>query len=111
LAIATGLALFLVFWRHSALDTMGVFICVALMSIPAMVYIIFGQAVVALQLNYFPAFGFDLHGAGIFRFLALPVVLIVVMHLGHDVRLYRAIFLEEIAQDYVRTARAKGRLE
>jgi len=30
------------------------------------------------------------------------------MHLGYDVRLYRAVFLEEIAQDYVRTARAKG---
>jgi peptide/nickel transport system permease protein len=106
--VATGLALFLVFVRNSALDTGGVFLCVALMSIPPMVYIIFGQAVVALGLNYFPAFGFDLHGGGAFRFLALPVSLIIVMHLGHDVRLYRAVFLEEIAQDYVRTAQAKG---
>jgi peptide/nickel transport system permease protein len=30
------------------------------------------------------------------------------MRLGSEVRLYRAIFIEEIAQDYVRTARAKG---
>lgn len=105
---ATGLALFLVFVRNSALDTLGVFMCVALMSIPAMVYIIFGQAVIALGLNYFPAFGFDLQGTGIVRFLALPVALIIVIHLGHDVRLYRAVFLEEIAQDYVRTAQAKG---
>jgi peptide/nickel transport system permease protein len=30
------------------------------------------------------------------------------MHLGYDTRLYRAIFLEEISQDYVRTALAKG---
>lgn len=106
--MATGLALFLVFARHSALDTAGVIVCVALMSIPAMVYIIFGQAVVALQLNYFPAFGFDLSGWNSLRFLVLPVVLIVIMHLGHDTRLYRAVFLEEIGQDYVRTAQAKG---
>ena len=104
---AVGLALFLVFVRNSALDTAGVFLCVALMSIPAMVYIIFGQAVVALGLNYFPAFGFD-RGLASLRFLILPVSLIVIINLGYDVQLYRAIFLEEIAQDYIRTARAKG---
>jgi peptide/nickel transport system permease protein len=78
------------------------------MSVPPMVYIIFGQAVVALGLNYFPASGFDTHGWNAFRFLLLPVSLVVIMHLGYDVRMYRAIFLEEIAQDYIRTARAKG---
>jgi peptide/nickel transport system permease protein len=30
------------------------------------------------------------------------------MSLGYDTRLYRAIFMEEIGQDYVRTAQAKG---
>jgi peptide/nickel transport system permease protein len=105
--MSVGIALFLVFVRNSALDTSGVFLCVALMSIPAMVYIIFGQAVVALGLNYFPAFGFE-HGFSSIRFLLLPVSLIVIMNLGYDVQLYRAIFLEEIAQDYIRTARAKG---
>ena len=73
-----------------------------------MVYIIFGQAVIALKLNYFPAFGFDPHGWDAARFLILPVSLVIVMSLGHDTRLYRAIFLEEIGQDYVRTALAKG---
>ncbi len=106
--MATGLALYLVFVRNSALDAAGVFVCVALMSIPAMVYIIFGQAVVALSLNYFPAFGFELKDWSSMRFLLLPVSLIVVMNLGHDTRLYRAVFLEEIGQDYVRTAQAKG---
>ena len=106
--MAVGFALYLVFVRHSALDTVGIFLCVGLMSIPPMVYIIFGQAIVALGLNYFPAFGYELQGWSSVRFLMLPVALIVVMHLGHDTRLYRAVFLEEIAQDYVRTARAKG---
>lgn len=106
--MATGFALYLVFVRNSALDTFGVVLCVALMSIPPMVYVIFGQAVVALGLNYFPAFGFDLHGLNAARFLALPVALVIVIHLGYDARLYRAIFIEEIGQDYVRTAQAKG---
>jgi peptide/nickel transport system permease protein len=106
--MAVVLSLYFVFVRNSALDTTGVFLCVALMSVPPMVYIIFGQAVVALGLNYFPAFGFDMRGWNAARFLMLPVSLVVIIHLGYDTRLYRAIFLEEIGQDYVRTALAKG---
>lgn len=108
LAIAVIISLYLVFLRHSPLDAAGVFICVGLMSIPAMVYIIFGQGVVALALNYFPAFGFQLAGLSTLRFLLLPVALMVIIGLGRDVRMYRAIFLEEISQDYIRTAQAKG---
>lgn len=106
--MATGFALYLVFVRQSALDTAGVVVCVALMSVPPMVYVIFGQAVVALGLNYFPAFGFELKGWSSARFLMLPIVLVIIIHLGNDVRLYRAVFLEEINQEYVRTAQAKG---
>lgn len=106
--MAVGVSLFLVFVRKSMLDTAGVFVCVALMSIPAMVYIIFGQAVVALTFNYFPAFGYELQGWSSLKFLFLPIVLIIIIHFGSDVRLYRAVFLEEISQDYVRTAQAKG---
>lgn len=107
-ALAVGVALYLVFVRNSVLDSVGVIIAVSLMSLPAMVYIIFGQAIVALALNYFPAFGFDLSGLSTVKFLFLPVALMAVMGLGGDVRLYRAIFLEEVGQDYVRTAQAKG---
>jgi hypothetical protein len=42
------------------------------------------------------------------RFLALPVLLSLLSRLGTEGRLYRAMFLEEIGRDYVRTARAKG---
>jgi peptide/nickel transport system permease protein len=108
IAIAVGFALYLVLLRHSALDTAGVLFCVALMSIPSMVYIIFGQGVIALAFNYFPAFGFERNGLETAKFLLLPVFLMIVLSLGADVRLYRAIFLEEVGQDYVRTAYAKG---
>ncbi len=106
--MATGLALYLVFVRKSALDTAGVIVCVALMSVPPMVYVICGQALVALGFNYFPAFGFALNGLDSIRFLVLPIALVIIIYLGSDVRLYRAVFLEEISQDYVRTAQAKG---
>ena len=112
--MAVGFALYLVFVRKSALDTAGVIVCVGMMSIPPMVYIIFGQAVVALAFNYFPAFGYAkpllLHPETWtnLRFLLLPVAIMVILHLGDETRLYRAVFLEEIGQDYVRTAQAKG---
>lgn len=101
-------ALYLVFLRDSKVDTAGTVLCVALMSLPAMVYIIFGQSLAAIALNYFPAFGFELKGFGSVKFLLLPVILMVVVGLGSDIRLYRSIFLEEFSQDYVRTAFAKG---
>ena len=108
LCFSIGLALYQVFVRNSALDRLGTFLCVALMSIPSMVYIIFGQSVLTLALNWFPVSGFSRDGLSGVKFLIMPVLLMIVMRLGSEVRLYRAIFIEEIAQDYVRTARAKG---
>lgn len=108
LLAALGLALFQVFVRDSPLDRTLTIFSVALMSVPTMVYVIFTQAILALALNYFPAFGFEYGGIGMIRFLLLPVAIFMLINLGHDTRLYRAIFLEEINQDYVRTAHAKG---
>ena len=41
----------------------------------------------------------------------LPVLLAVLVGLAPQTRLYRSFFLDEISQDYVRTARAKGLTE
>ncbi len=108
LALSVGLALYLVFIRNAKVDLFASFLCVALMSIPVMVYVIFGQFLVAQVLNYFPAFGFELQGWSTAKFLLLPVSLMVVSGLGADVRLFRALFIEEMGQDYIRTARSKG---
>jgi peptide/nickel transport system permease protein len=97
-----------VFVRNAAADFLASLICVALMSVPVMVYVIFGQFLVAQVFNYFPAFGFQLQGWSTAKFLLLPVALMIVSGLGADVRLFRALFLEELGQDYIRTARAKG---
>lgn len=108
LALAVSAALLLVMVRDSWLDLAGALACVVMMSVPYMAYVIFGQWLMGVKLPWFPAFGFDLSGFGTVRFLVLPVALAVFAGLGSDVRLYRAIFLEEIRQDYVRTALAKG---
>jgi peptide/nickel transport system permease protein len=103
-----GLALFQVFVRNSPVDRGLTVFAVALMSVPTMVYAIFAQAFLALGLNYFPAYGFSYDGISMVRFLVLPIAIFMLINLGHDARLYRAIFLEEIGQEYVRTAQAKG---
>ncbi len=102
-----GLALFQVFVRNSPVDRVLTLFSVALMSVPTMVYVIFAQAFLALNLRYFPAYGFA-YEPGMLRFLLLPIVIFMLINIGYDARLYRAIFLEEIGQDYVRTAHAKG---
>ena len=47
-------------------------------------------------------------GWDVLRFLALPIGLSLLARLGGEARLYRAMLLEELGKDYVRTARAKG---
>jgi len=105
--ISLTLSLYQVFARHSAADRGITVLCIMMMSVPTVVYIIFGQAVLALGSNWFPVSGFQ-PGLGAIRFLLLPVAIMAIINLGYDARMFRAIFLEEIAQDYVRTAYAKG---
>jgi peptide/nickel transport system permease protein len=107
LFLSLGLSLYQVFVRHSAADRVITVICIMMMSIPTVVYIIFGQAVVALGLDWFPVSGFQWDW-GMLRFLLLPIAIMALVNVGYDARMFRAIFLEEIAQDYVRTAHAKG---
>lgn len=108
LALAVASSLFLVYIRETKIDFAGTVFAVALMSIPVMVYVIFGQWLFAVELKYFPAYGFSLEGIGMVRFLALPIGILIIAGIGSDIRLYRAIFLEEIRNEYVRTAYAKG---
>ena len=42
------------------------------------------------------------------NYAPLPIMLAIFVGLAPQLRLYRSFFLEEINQDYVRTARAKG---
>ncbi|HEY2929212.1 ABC transporter permease [Piscinibacter sp.] len=107
---SVSFALLLVMFRHTRLDLAGVVACVVMLSISALFYIIVGQFLFARVLKLVPISGYA-GGLDLARFLVLPVALSVLSRLGTEARLYRAMFLEEIGKDYVRTARAKGLAE
>jgi len=100
-------ALLLVFFRGSALDTAGVILCVALMSISGLFYVIGGQFLMGKLWHWFPISGYQ-PGLDAWKFLVMPVLVGLVAGIGDSARFYRALFVEEIGKDYVRTARAKG---
>lgn len=104
---STAFALLLVMFRNTRLDLAGVVLCVLMLSISSLFYIIVGQYLFSRLLKLVPISGYA-PGLDVLRFLVLPVLLSALARLGTEARLYRAMFLEEINKDYVRTARAKG---
>jgi len=104
---SVAFALLLVFFRHSRIDFWGVVLCVLMLSISSLFYIIVGQLMFSRLLHLVPMSGWA-GGLDAVKFLLLPIGLCLLSRLGGEARLYRAMFLEEIGKDYVRTARAKG---
>ncbi len=100
-------ALFLAYFRSTYVDYWGTFLCVLLMSIVSMVYIITGQFMLGKVLKIFPIAGYHGGLAGI-KFFLMPTFVGILYSFGGVTRLYRTFMLEEMNQDYVRTARAKG---
>ena len=79
------------------------------MSISFLVYIILGQWVFGFLLGWFPVQGWsDSYWKNLVVYAPLPVFLALLVSIAPTLRLYRSFFLDEINQDYVRTARAKG---
>lgn len=107
LIINIALALLMVFFRDSSIDVVGVVVCVAMLSISSLFYIIGVQYILAKLWHLAPVSGYASEGLSL-KFIALPILAGIIAHMGTNVRWYRAIFLEELNKDYVRTARAKG---
>src|SRR6195952_833777 len=107
IVVSVGFALLLVFFKHSPIDFWGVVTCVVMRASSALFYIIVGQFLFSRVFHLVPISGFE-SGLDAARFLVLPVLLSLLSRLGTEGRLYRAMFLEELGRDYVRTARAKG---
>jgi peptide/nickel transport system permease protein len=106
-AISIGLALFIARHREGLVDRGARVLFIAGMSVSALVYVLVMQYVLAFKLGWFPISGYE-SGTAALRYLALPWLVLLVVQLGPDIRLYRTLFLDEAAADYTRTARAKG---
>lgn len=113
LAISTVLslaaAMLVAYYRGSLTDRAVMIACTVGQSISILVYILVFQYVFAYRLGWFPVQGWGgTLAENLLAYAALPILVGVVVSLAPDIRLYRSFFLEEIHQDYVRTARAKG---
>ncbi len=107
LAILAALAVAYV--RGSLTDRAVMVIITVALSISFLVYIIVGQWLFAFKLGWFPVQGWsDSLWKNLAIYAPLPVFLAVLVSLAPQTRLYRSFILDEINQDYVRTARAKG---
>lgn len=102
-----SLALLLVLFRGTVLDSSMMILAVMIMSISGLFYIIAGQVLFSKIWHWVPVSGYESGWRGI-SFILLPVMIGVFAGIGSGVRWYRSIFLEQINQDYVRMARAKG---
>jgi peptide/nickel transport system permease protein len=107
--LAIPFALLVAYMRGSLLDRSIMVLTTVALSISFLVYIIVGQYVFGFLLGWFPVQGWsDSFWKNLTLYTPLPVILAVLVSLAPQTRLYRSFFLDEIGQDYVRTARAKG---
>jgi peptide/nickel transport system permease protein len=107
--LAVPLAIGVAYVRGSLTDRTIMVVTTVALSISFLVYIIVGQYVFGFQLGWFPVQGWsDSLWTNLSVYAPLPVLLAVLVGIAPQTRLYRSFFLDEIGQDYVRTARAKG---
>ena len=110
--LAIPLALAVAVVRGSLTDRAVMVLTTVALSISFLVYVLVGQWLFGFKLGWFPVQGWsDSLWINLTQYAPLPVLLAVAVSLAPQTRLYRSFFLDEIDQDYVRTARAKGLTE
>ena len=110
--IALPIAMWVAYRRGSLADRAIMVIATTALSISFLVYIILGQYFFGFQLGWFPVQGWsDSTWTNLVTYVPLPVMLALLVGVAPQTRLYRTFFLDELGQDYVRTARAKGMTE
>ena len=107
--IAVVVAIWISWVRGGLLDRSVMVACTVGMSISILVFIILGQYFLAYRLGWFPVQGWGTSlTQNLLIYAPLPILLGLVVSLAPNIRLFRSFVVEEIDQDYVRTARAKG---
>lgn len=102
------LAMLVAHYRGKGVDNVVRVTAIAMMSISSLVYILFFQWLFAYKLDLFEIMGYEEGFPFFIPYVILPVIIWVALSIGPDVRFFRTVFLDEMYQDYVRTAKAKG---
>lgn len=99
-------------WRRGQwLDRLIMAASVVGMSISFLVIIIVLQVLLCTPwgFNWFPARGWEVHDlTSYLRYVTVPTLALVFVTLGYNTRFYRAVMVEELDRDHVRTAVAYG---
>jgi len=107
--LAVLFAIMVAYVRGTITDRAIMIVCTVAMSVSFLVYIIVFQWLFGFILGWFPVQGWsESFWKNLVTYAPLPIMLAVFVGLAPQLRLYRSFFLDEINQDYVRTARAKG---
>ncbi len=110
--LALPIAMWVAYRRGSLTDRAIMVLTTIALSISFLVYVIIGQYFFGFQLGWFPVQGWsDSLATNLLVYTPLPVILAVMVGVAPQTRLYRTFLLDELGQDYVRTARAKGMTE
>ncbi len=105
-SISIILALVVAYFRGRWIDNLTVLICIVGMSLPFLSFILFGQYFLAFKWGLFPVYFWP--DLSVWQYTLLPTFIGIAAGLGSNLRFYRAVMLDELGNDYVRTAFAKG---
>lgn len=109
--LGIGLALVAAWFRGGLVDKAIMAGAVVGMSISFLIIIIAFQLFFSSSygINYFPVRGWQIDDFGAYvYYVTVPTLALVFISLGYNTRFYRAVVVEEITRDHVRTARAYG---
>ncbi|NNF16378.1 MAG: ABC transporter permease [Gammaproteobacteria bacterium] len=105
------LALVAAYHRSGWIDKAIMGFSVVGMSISFLIVVIAFQLIFCSSygLNWFPSRGWDVYSLSDYlRFVTVPTMATIFVALGYNTRFYRAVIVEEMGRDHVRTARAFG---
>lgn len=107
--VCLALAVLLAWLRGGLIDRLTMVVFTTAMSVSILVFIILGQYFLAYRWGWFPVQGWseDLW-TNLTRYAPLPILLGLLVSIAPNTRLFRSFVIEEVGQEYVRTAHAKG---
>jgi peptide/nickel transport system permease protein len=108
-ALALLLAMLAAWHRGGRLDRLITGTSVIGMSLSFVIMIVGLQAIFGVWLGWFPVRGWNVTGPGSYLVhVAIPTLAFILASLGYNTRFFRAMLVNAMATDHVRTARAYG---